>query len=220
MTDQEFIKRISLEGEEWRGVIGYEGEYMVSSYGRIYSIRRIVKEDSGYCIVKGGRLRIPQKNKDGYLKIQLTSNGKQKQYSVHRLVGMAFIPNPLNLPTIDHIDTIKTNNHVSNLRWCTRKENINNELTRKLFSERSHLNTLRGEKHRLSKPIVGISPDKKVKKYTCIHDTASDGFCTSSVARTCRGIYSQHKGYKWMYLSDYEKLVNTSKNSTSSIEDD
>ena len=71
------------------------------------------------------KLKIPHINKqNGYLYVQLwdTENNTNHRYPVHRLVAMAFIPNPENKPTVDHINHIRTDNHVSNLRWATYKE--------------------------------------------------------------------------------------------------
>ena len=82
-----------------------------------------------YCLFKGK----PKKafpNSMGYLRAELYKNGQGKKYFVHRLVAETFIPNPNNLPCIDHIDRNYLNNSVDNLRWCTQKENCNNPLTR------------------------------------------------------------------------------------------
>lgn len=65
----------------------------------------------------------------GYKRVALASNGKRKNHSIHRLVAIAFIPNPLNKPEVNHIDGIKANNHVSNLEWATRSENILHAMT-------------------------------------------------------------------------------------------
>ena len=59
------------------------------------------------------------------MRVILSDNGKNKTYFVHRLVAAAFIPNPENLPEIDHIDGNRANNDATNLRWCTRKQNLN-----------------------------------------------------------------------------------------------
>ena len=69
-------------------------------------------------------------NPNGYLVINLNKNNKRKIFRVHRLVANAFINNYENKPCIDHIDTNKSNNCISNLRWCTQKENVNNEITK------------------------------------------------------------------------------------------
>ena len=93
----------------WKEIKGYEN-YHIFEDGRVWS-----------CIGKGKFLKCYGDN-NGYLTIRL--NGKMKKH--HRLVGEAFIPNPENKPQIDHIDRNRTNNHISNLRWATRQENMDN----------------------------------------------------------------------------------------------
>lgn len=97
---------------EWRYVVGYEGLYKVSTEGNIKSIRR-------------NKILSPNTNKDGYKRVSLYKNKASKHYSVHRLVAQAFIPNPDNLPQVNHIDEDKSNNCVSNLEWITPKDNCN-----------------------------------------------------------------------------------------------
>ena len=119
---------LNLEGEIWKDIEGYEGLYQVSNMGRVKSLN--------YSGCKGKERIMKQNFSDkGYLKISLKKNRKIKTFKTHRLVGIAFIPNVENKPEIDHINTIKTDNRVENLRFVTRKENNNNELTRKHNSE-------------------------------------------------------------------------------------
>ena len=99
---------------EWKDILGYEGKYRVSTSGEIYS------EISGKILKQFYRGSSPN-NK--YLVINLCKNNKQKTASVHRLVAQAFIPNPNNLPCVNHIDGNKDNNCVENLEWCTYSEN-------------------------------------------------------------------------------------------------
>lgn len=107
--------------EIWRSVVGYEGLYEVSSYGRVRSLDRY---DGRNHFIKG---RIMKQNNDrrNYMSIQLCLNGKIKKYFVHRLVAQTFIPNYDNLPEVNHKDENPGNNNVDNLEWCDRSYNIN-----------------------------------------------------------------------------------------------
>ena len=124
--------------EIWKDVIGYEGLYQVSNLGRVKSLDR-------FCI--DGRKRYGQIMKQvitngGYFAVGLRKGKGQKRYLVHRLVAEAFIPNTDNKPCVDHINTIRTDNRVCNLRWCTYKENCNNSKTLKHLSD-----SVKGEKN-------------------------------------------------------------------------
>lgn len=95
--------------ELWRNVKGYEGLYMVSSQGRVFSVasNRLLK------ITKG----------EGYTHVNLTKNKEVKNCYLHRIVAEAFLPNPGNLPEVNHKDGDKSNDCVDNLEWCTASEN-------------------------------------------------------------------------------------------------
>lgn len=102
--------------EEWRDIEGFEGKYMASNTGKVKSLNynKTGKEkilegvDYGY----------------GYLYVVLYKDGKGKPCRINRLVAMAFIPNPDNLPEVNHKDKIRTNNNVENLEWCTSQYNV------------------------------------------------------------------------------------------------
>ena len=106
--------------EEWKSIPGYEGLYEVSSYGRVKSLERYKSNNGGIQLIKEKILK-PHNTKKGYLTVQFSN----KIFKVHRLVAEAFIPNPDNLPMVNHKDEDKTNNNVDNLEWCTAKYNSN-----------------------------------------------------------------------------------------------
>lgn len=100
--------------EIWKDVCGYEGLYQVSSFGNVKSVNR-----------KKQILLKLKKNKEGYCRVGLSKNKKQKWFSVHKLVAMAFLENVENFPCINHKDENKLNNQVENLEWCSYKYNNN-----------------------------------------------------------------------------------------------
>ena len=112
----------------WKSIPGYEGFYEVSNDGQVRSIDRFVQFNGTASKVKGKPKKI-RIDTDGYSVVTLCKNGIEKTMKVHRLVAMAFIPNPENKPSVDHLNTIRTDNRVKNLRWVTNKENSNNALT-------------------------------------------------------------------------------------------
>jgi len=102
--------------EIWKDIKGYEGVYKCSNYGRIkrlkgwHNYERILKSVAG--------------SENGYVIQPLSHNCKRKTHAVHRIIAIAFIPNPYNKRCINHKDGNKLNNYVTNLEWCTYKENM------------------------------------------------------------------------------------------------
>lgn len=121
--------------EEWRPIPNYIGYYEVSNIGNVRSVDRLVTYSNGVQRVHKGKILKQDINYKGYHRVRLQKDGKSKSFSVHRLVALAFIPNPNSLPQVNHIDENKSNNCVSNLEWCTSEYNnnygnhINNSVT-------------------------------------------------------------------------------------------
>lgn len=94
---------------EWRPVKEYEADYLVSECGDVWSVR-------------SNRLLVAKRERSGYRRITLSVDGRAKTMAVHRIVAQAFIPNPENKPTVNHINEDKADNRVSNLEWATTRE--------------------------------------------------------------------------------------------------
>lgn len=171
--------------------------YVISSDGKVFNSK------------KQKELKLRNKKK-GYKECFVYDSGELKAFYVHRLVAKAFIPNPDNKPQVDHIDGNPSNNDVSNLRWCTNKENANFPIARKNKSEAKKgkykgekcylYGKLRGE-HPRSRPILQFSKDGEfIREWDCIrsasYELKIDG---SAISKCCRGKLIQTNGYKWKY---------------------
>lgn len=111
--------------EEWRDIKGFEGLYQISSHGRVRSLARTIKRRNRIAQIQTRILR-QYKNKFEYWNVDLKNDKIINKCRIHRLVAKTFIPNPLNLQFVDHIDRNKHNNHISNLRWCSKSQNQQN----------------------------------------------------------------------------------------------
>lgn len=192
-----------MEQEQFKWIKGFEGIYKVSNFGRIISVDR--KDRFNRQV--GGELK--QAKAKGYFFVGLYKNGKGVQRYVHRLVAEAFIPNPENKPCVDHIDTNKENNHVSNLRWVTYKENMNNPLTREWVADHPQdPNKKRGINNPYSIRVAMYDMDMN---FICTFDSLSAagrgiGVTDGSIHKVCVGERSHCGGWIFRYV-DCEHFV-------------
>lgn len=155
--------------EIWKDIEGYEGYYQVSNLGRVRSLDRILFKSNGRTEKRQGQIMLPCKGKDGYLLIGLRRETKSKKsFSVHRLVAEAFIPNPNNLPQVNHKDENIHNNNADNLEWCTCLYNNNygnrNDKLTKYDKDREVLVYLEGEYFTKYKNVLHLCEEFKIDK--------------------------------------------------------
>ena len=173
--------------EIWKDIEGYEGLYQVSNLGNVRSLDRVVTNYQGSFIKKGEVKTICNLTK-GYKGVCLCKDGKQKTHKVHRLVAQAFLPNPDNLPQVNHKDEDKTNNSVNNLEWCDNEYNIN---------------------YSWSIPIYSINPHTgEYKKYSSLTDaTDKTGVNKSSISMVLNNKRNKAGGCIWKYYNTDEYLI-------------
>ena len=165
-----------IEIEEFRDIPGYEGLYEVSNLGRVRSLEteRILK---------------PSKNTWGYLFVSLYKNGIKKAVRIHRLVALAFIPNPDNLPCINHKDEDKTNNTVDNLEWCDDKYNANYGTRNERIAEKTR------------KPVLQFDLlGNFIREWPSITKVEEEtGIWQTHISKCCLGLRHTAGGYLWKY---------------------
>ena len=190
------MKIRNIQGEIWKDIDGYDG-YQISNKGRVKST--IVRNE--------GKLLKIGINKLGYCIVGLSINGKSKTHYVHRLVAETFIPNPDKKLCIDHINTDRTDNRVENLRWCTQKENINNPLTKEIWSgthKGREVLSIRGGKHHKAKKVQQFTKDGIfIKEWSTPIEAARElGYGGSVTIRDCcRGKSKTAYGFIWKYVA-------------------
>ena len=156
-----------------KDIKGYEGLYAITPEGEVWSY-------------KSKMFLKPGVNNIGYLYVNLCKNGKRKSYVIHRLVAMAYLPNPENLPEINHKDENKTNNCLQNLEWCNRKYNINygNRIERMVSSNK--------------KPILQYTLNGEfVREWPSATDVGKE--VKNNICHCLKGDYKTAYGYKWFY---------------------
>lgn len=133
--DNYFNPSIMYKDESFVDIKGFEDYYQISNYGRILS-KDVIWNTNKNILSRGGKIKKLCLDQYGYLRVTLWKNNKGKSFYIHRLIALHFIINPENKEQINHIDGDKLNNSISNLEWCTNKENINHSIKNKLWDYR------------------------------------------------------------------------------------
>lgn len=198
----------NLPNEQWKDIKGFEGLYQVSNMGRIKALRKEVPIPN-----TSGKVRIYEEHimkcqlDKGYVKTQLYKNGKKKTIKVHREVAIAFIPNPENKPTVNHIkEEEKSNNCVTNLEWATHSEQLKHGtyIQRNVESNRkSGFKGVQKMKEVNSKKVLCITT-KEV--FSSVREAADHyGIDRSGLSKCCRGLFTycgklNGKILEWKYI--------------------
>ncbi len=178
--------------EIWKDIDGYEGYYQVSNLGNVKSVDRYIKSplnNQESVLRKGKQIKTNINKKNGYIYVCFYKENTQTSKRVHRLVAKAFLPNPDNLPQVNHIDGNKQNNNVNNLEWCSQLENIQhankngliNHYKRRVIQLDKDLNLIREWES-----ITEASKELKIER--------------ANITACCNGKLKRAGGYVWKYL--------------------
>lgn len=179
-------------------IAGYEGFYTVDECGNVFSVRSrmFLKQNTNTC---------------GYKSVELfNAKGKSKRLLVHRIVASAFVPNPLNLPQVNHKDENKANNRASNLEWVTAKQNMNYGTAKErrkrsmewYYKSRSIKDVAKENGKNNSKPVLQFSKDGRlIAKYASGKEASrATGANHSHILECCNGKrYKTVSGYIWKF---------------------
>ena len=179
--------------EEWRDIAGYEGKYQISNFGRVKSLPRFIKSGKsrnrkGYRLKKESIIQ-PSVSYNGYLYVGLSNNNKVSCFRINRLVAQEFIPNPDNLPTVDHINRNRIDNRIENLRWASMKMQCNNS------DIKSRIKVISKSVKQYTKDGIFIAEYESVSEAE-----RQTGICHSSISEYCNGKRKSAGGYIWKYL--------------------
>lgn len=159
-----------------KDIKNYEGLYAITSCGKVWSYRN-------------EKFLKPIADRYGYLLVSLYKNGKAKNYKIHRLVADAYLPNPENLPQVNHKDENKANNCLQNLEWCDASYNNNYG---------THIEKVSNS---LKKPILQYDLDGNfIREWECAYDVRNE--VNGNICNCLKGKIPSAYGYKWKYKED------------------
>lgn len=186
---------MQLEEEIWKDIEGFEGKYQISSIGRVKSIDRILPHAIHGTWHIRERILKPHWNGQGqsqYMCVHLHSGkGKMSCLRIHRMVAETFIPNPDNLPQVNHIDGDKSNNAVSNLEWVTIQENVDHAWRNGLCE-----NIVKAKQ----KPVVNLDTGER---YASLADAERRyGNTFGGISHVINGKSKHAHGYRWAYAEE------------------
>lgn len=170
-----------MNKELWKDIPGYEGLYQVSSLGRVRSLNF---NHHGYTKILKQSIT-PR----GYRNVSLWKNGIHKVFGVHRLIAMTFIPNPNNLPEVNHKDENTSNNCITNLEWCSSQYN------------NTYGTNIQRRSKKLLKPIACYKNNKLIKQYKSLKEAViQNGYSYAGLSLCLHNHRKTYKGYEWNFI--------------------
>lgn len=180
----------------WKDIVGYENHYQVNELGQI----RTLKNSS---LQKAGTILKSQINKkNGYVYQMVYKDGKQKLLRVHRVVANAFLPNPNNLPQVNHKNGNKNDNRVQNLEWCTQEQNMLHAFKIGLAKPSDKQKRAIAETNKAKRKAVVFKQGSNVQVFESISKASKEtGLSISTISRYCRGIRAGNIYSKWSFYN-------------------
>ena len=219
-----------MENEIWKDIKGYEGLYRVSNFGRVMRLPSWVRATYGSRQYRPGGI-LKYKNSRGYNSVALSREGMTVYKRVARLVAESFIPNPDNLPQVNHKDCNTRNDHCDNLEWCTAKYNNNyadhnkkaSDAAKKRYKRADEYEKLLERVRRQCQDPIWKAHQRAsqlnnsnsiqidmldmegnyIKTFPSIAEARRQmGIPSQNIGRCCKGKLNYAGGYKWRYKTD------------------
>lgn len=190
---------MEIKSEEiWKDVVGYEGLYQISNFGRLKHLAFILTNICGVHNVKE-RLVHPHIQNNGYYLCDLYKNNIRKNVLLHRIVAEAFIDNPNNYSFVNHINSIRTDCRCVNLEWCTKS--YNTKYSYDTTNRKIKMNWKKGKDNANSKAVIMLDKNNNyIKRFECIMDIQRElGILYNSIVNCLKGRSKTSGGYKWIY---------------------
>jgi hypothetical protein len=185
--------------EIYKSIPGYEGYYEISDLGNVKSVQRFVQHATYGSRHTPERILKLKTDKYGYIQIRLCKDRIHNHYLVHRLVALVFVPNPKNLPQVNHKFGDKSDNRASSLEWVTGKENTEHAILTGLMPKAK-----RGSESHNAKKIGQYDlGNNLIKVYECIREAEKEtGIANGNISACAKNKknYSHAGGFKWKYV--------------------